>query len=120
MSSRAYLGSPTLTQQGSVSTETSGFADVALVMANARLTETNRSAIHGSSQRALLRLMRAKTGDGVMAHPLQGDARHSGSWVSFPSIGRLPGSVKIGRLPMGVARFGPESVLGRPDGDLMS
>src|SRR5215813_6324943 len=43
----------------------------ALLMAYARVTETNKTAIHGSSQRALLRLMRANPTDRVMARPLQ-------------------------------------------------
>src|SRR5437016_6090604 len=112
MSTRTYLGSPTLTQQGSVPREASGFGDVAdnavvdclrssarsasteihncsrsvdpaaspvdsaacttgcrsladaprpmaVFMAYARVAETNKIAIQGSSQRALLRLMRA-------------------------------------------------------------
>jgi hypothetical protein len=57
------------------------------------------------------------------------DARHSASEVRLPSIGRLPRSAKIGKLPMGAFAaglkavlsrfFGLEAVLGRPNADLM-
>jgi hypothetical protein len=43
----------------------------ALSIAYARVTEINNTAIQGSSQRALIALMRATPGNRVMASPLQ-------------------------------------------------
>jgi hypothetical protein len=50
---------------------------MAVPIAYARVTETNNTAIHGSSQRALIKLMRANPLDRVMPRPLQaGRTRH--------------------------------------------
>jgi hypothetical protein len=67
------------------------------LMANARVTEINKTAIHGSSQRALLRPMCANPGNRVMVRPLQSGRLRHYDHAPRPVIGSLPLLLTCGR-----------------------
>ena len=59
---------------------------VALTMAYPSVTETHTTAIQGSSQRALVSVMRANPLERVMARPLQ-SGRRAGQWQWWRTCG---------------------------------